>query len=390
MRICIDLSQAVYEGSGSGRYVMELVRELLRQDKENEYVLFGSAMRKRDVLKKIEQDLKGRYPSGKFDFKLYPFPPKLYEILWNTLAMVSIERFVGPIDIYHSSDWTEAPSSAKRVTTVHDLIPFLYPEYVHSRIREAHEKKWERIKKDVDSIIVDAAVTKKDIMERFSIADDKIVVIPLGCDSRFFSIGELVLGNGNLAEEINSKKVMSAYGLNAKSYLLAVGTLEPRKNIERLIQAYSQLEKSFKSKYPLVIVGKKAWAQELESSEGVIFTGYLEDSLLPYLYGNAYCFIMPSLYEGFGLPVLEAMACGVPVICSNRSSLPEIGGEDVHYIENPESVESIRLMLSHVLTSEPQELSLTAKNAYTRSRAFTWAKTAQRTLEVYKKLVKKD
>ncbi|MDQ3098565.1 MAG: glycosyltransferase family 4 protein [bacterium] len=387
MRICIDISQTVYEGTGSGRYVIELVNELLSQDLTNDYLLFGSAMQRFPELEQVISRIKSRGADTPFSTKLFRFPPKLYEILWNSLHIIPIESWIGEIDVYHSSDWVEAPSKAKRVTTVHDLIPFLYPEYVHPRIVAAHTHRWEIIRREIDSIIVDADVTKKDIIARFNIPESKITVIPLGCDSRFFSIGKLNTED-SLSSNAQSIQTLQTFGLTGRSYILSVGTLEPRKNISRLIEAYSLLDNDIKTKYPLVIVGKKAWIGEFDLPKGVIFTGYVDDIDLPYLYGNAKCFVMPSLYEGFGLPVLEAMASGTPVICSNRSSLPEIGGDDVHYIENPEEIESIRLVLYHVLTSDSQELAMVAKSAYTRAMGYSWQRTAHETLNVYSKLFK--
>lgn len=186
MRICIDISQAVYEGTGSGRYVIELVRGLLSQDAHNQYILFGSAMRRRSYLGKLADSFRSEFPKDKLNFKLFPFPPKFYEVIWNSMNIIPLETFTGPVDIYHSSDWVEASSKAKRVTTVHDLIPFLFPEHVHPRIRDAHEKRWSRIERDIDCIIVDAEVTKQDILKRFSVPSSKITVIPLACDERFF------------------------------------------------------------------------------------------------------------------------------------------------------------------------------------------------------------
>ncbi len=388
MRICIDISQAVYEGTGSGRYVLELVRGLLSQDKQNEYILFGSAMRRRSFLGKLADTFKADFPKEKLDFKLFPFPPKFYEVIWNSMNIIPLETFTGKVDVYHSSDWVEASSKAKRVTTVHDLIPFLFPDQVHPRIRDAHEKRWSRIEQDIDCIIVDAEVTKQDILHRFSVPASKITVIPLACDDRFFAVGKARV-DGTLAEQERTKKVLKNYGLSAQGYVLAVGTLEPRKNIARLIDAYGKLDETIRNKYPLVVVGKKSWSSELPQTKGVILTGYVDDADLPYLYANSRCYVMPSLYEGFGLPVLEAMASGAPVICSNRSSLPEIGGEEVHYIEDPLDVESIRVVLAHVLESDPEELLTVAKNAYARATQFSWKRTAQETLHVYNRLYEK-
>jgi glycosyltransferase involved in cell wall biosynthesis len=378
MRIGIDISQAVYEGTGSGRYVIELLRNLLAQDTKNRYVLFGSAMRRKNDLQELVQTFQG---NGRFEYKLFPFPPRFYEVLWNKLRSVRIEQFIGDVDIFHSSDWTQPPSKSKRITTVHDLIPFLFPEHVHPRIRKAHERRWKWIKSEIDHIIVDAEHTKNDIVKLFSIPPEKISVIPLGCDKKFFEIGAKNISGESLGNE--SDAIYKKYGVESKRYLLSVGTLEPRKNIRRLIEAHSKLSAAFRKKYPLLVVGKKAWDSEFTSNQNVHFTGYVPDEELPFLYGGAVCFVMPSFYEGFGFPVLEAMASATSVVSSNSSSLPEIGGADIHYIEDSHDVDSIRMSIEHVLNSSIEERLNEAKRAYSRAQNFTWEKTARDTMAVY-------
>jgi alpha-1,3-rhamnosyl/mannosyltransferase len=319
-----------------------------------------------------------------------PFPPKFFEYTWNSLHFPPIELYAGSLDVYHSSDWTQAPSKAFKVTTVHDVMPFLFPERFHERIIQAHKARWKWIQKEIDALIVDAEVTKQDIVRLFSLDPSRISVVPLGCDQRFFRVGAAKLGLqemfglGVSPTYFNAlPSVLKKYSLSADSYILAVGTLEPRKNIERLIAGFEKIDKGLQKQYPLVVVGKKAWAESLGKHEHVYFTGYVDDVDLPYVYGGAKMFVMPSLYEGFGLPVLEAMASATPVVCSNRSSLPEIGGDEVHYIEDAEDVESIRMILEHVLTSEESELAEVAKNAYNRAKQFSWERTARETLAVY-------
>ncbi|MDQ3239206.1 MAG: glycosyltransferase family 4 protein [bacterium] len=384
MKICIDISQAVYEGTGSGRYVIELVKNLLLIDPENEYVLFGSAMRKNQSLLAILDHFKSLDSNKKVSVKNFTYPPKFFEIIWNKFNILKIERFVGEVDIVHSSDWTQPPTRAVTVTTVHDLIPFLFEEYVHPRILKAHKARWKWIQNSNVYIIVDALSTKKDIIEKFAISDERIAVVPLACDERFFEFGEKNIKGLPIDDEINN--VLRKYNVNCKNYILSVGTLEPRKNIHKLIEAYSNLCEQTRSQYPLLIVGKKSWDGEIPNCEGVHFTGYISDDVLPLIYAGAKCFIMPSLYEGFGLPMLEAMASGTAVICSNNSSLIEIGGQDVHYIENPKSAESIRVVLEHVLQTEGSDNLIEINAAYLRARTFSWKRTAMETLDVYNRL----
>lgn len=364
MKIGIDVSQIAYEGTGSGRYVVELVKGLITiQPQLHEYILFGSARKRLSDLKRL---VGSEFASDRVRSALYPFPPRVFELIWNYAHLGNIEHFTGALDVYHSSDWTQAPSNACKVTTVHDLIPFLYPEFVHPRILNAHQARWKWIVKEVDQVIVDARCTKEDIINRFNFPAERISVIPLGVSDRFLNMGK----EKNVRSNFNGK------------YILAVGTLEPRKNIQRLIDAYATLDTEFKAAYPLMIVGKSAWSDELRIPDGCLvkFTGYVEDAKLPGLYADAKLFVMPSLYEGFGIPVLEAMASFTPVLASNRSSLPEIGGDSIMYIDDPEDHRCISDALTKAITNYPKEL---AAKAFERAQGFRWEITAKKTLEVY-------
>jgi glycosyltransferase involved in cell wall biosynthesis len=371
MKVAIDISQVAYEGTGSGRYVVELVKELVKKDVTLK--LFGSAFKRSDALKKFVSEVS---ISSNLSSSQYPFPPRFFEILWNDFHQAPIEWFTGEFDIYHSSDWTQAPSKGLKVTTVHDLIPFLFPEYVHPRIVSAHTARWKWIEREVDAIIVDAQSTKKDILNRFSINENSIYVVPLGVDERFLRSGS------NISNRLESGHVLNKFDLKSKSYILSVGTLEPRKNINRLVEAYIKLPQDLKSVYPLVIVGKKSWANEIDvpSNTKIIFTGFVEDNDLPFLYSEAKLFVMPSLYEGFGLPVLEAMACRTPVLASALSCLPEIGGDTISYFENSEDVDSISRDLAKAVLSYPVDY---VDLAYSKAKEMSWQRTAEETLKVY-------
>lgn len=372
MKIGIDISQTVYEGTGSARYVDRLVRGLATHPTNLELTLFGSALKKRRSLE--------IYKQLGANTKFFPFPPTFFEVLWNQMHTAPFEQFAGVVDIYHSSDWTQAPSRAKKVTTVHDLIPFLFPEYVHPRIKRAHQERWKWIVKEVDHLIVDAECTKQDVISMFQYPADQISVVPLGVEERFIQLGQI------RHESKLDTKVLDKYQLSLGGYLLAVGTMEPRKNLPRLIAAYAKLPAEIRSLYGLVVVGKKAWADEIEISEGinVRFTGYVEDEDLPYLYAGAKLFVMPSIYEGFGFPVLEAMASGTPVIASKLSSLPEVGGETIMYFENVEDDNQMAKDLETAILAYPGNLS---ELAFARAKNMNWEKTVEQTIGVYEKIM---
>lgn len=381
MNVGIDISQAVYEGTGSARYVINLLRGFaeIGAGADLELTLFGSAYKRRKFL--------DNYANLGKRTKYYPFPPKFFELLWNKLHVVNFEEFVGNVDIYHSSDWTQGPSKAKKVTTVHDLIPFLFPEFVHPRIRVAHQARWKWIQEEVDVVIVDAECTKKDIIKLFKLSEERIVVIPLGIEKRFLDQGAYKFNKNALQDQTLAMQqvVIEKYKLGKDRYILSVGTLEPRKNMQRLVEAYSHLDSEIRKEYPLVIVGKPAWMDQIAVPEGcdVRFTGYIDDDDLPYVYAGAKLFVMPSLYEGFGFPVLEAMACGTPVLAANAAALPEIGGDFIEYFRDASNIDQMTTDLGRCLVSYELEK---ASEARMRASEMTWTTTARKTLQLYKKM----
>jgi glycosyltransferase involved in cell wall biosynthesis len=381
MKVGIDISQTVYEGTGSARYVINLLRGFAELGAESglELTLFGSAYKRRKFL--------DRYAYLGKQARFYPFPPKFFELLWNKLHVVNFEEFAGKVDIYHASDWTQGPSKAKKVTTVHDLIPFLFPEFVHPRIRAAHQARWKWIQKEADVVIVDAECTKQDILGLFELSEERIAVIPLGIEKRFLDLGAYRFnGDSSRAQFLEvAQVVLEKYKLGAGKYILSVGTLEPRKNMRRLVEAYACLDSEIRNEYPLVIVGKPSWMDQIAVPEGcdVRFTGFIDDDDLPYMYVGAKLFVMPSLYEGFGFPVLEAMACGTPVLAAQVASLPEVGGDCVEYFVDALNSDQMIIDLRRCLENYSVQKLI---GAHMRASEMTWNVVARKTLQLYKKM----
>jgi len=225
------------------------------------------------------------------------------------------------------------PPEVKRVTIIHDITPILFPEMHNFTSQLLHQRLLPKVLKQADKIITNSNYTSEDVVKEFPFVKQKITSIPLGKASIFVPSP--------------SESVLAKHGIEAP-YFLFVGTIEPRKNLEVLLEAYEKFRKSTQKKYKLVIVGKRGWnVEELMEDiarspfwEDIIVLGYVERSELPAIYSSATIFVYPSLYEGFGLPVLEAMACGTPVLISNVSSLPEVGGKAAHYFD-PESVQEL-------------------------------------------------
>jgi glycosyltransferase involved in cell wall biosynthesis len=262
----------------------------------------------------------------------------------------------------------------KKVLSVHDLVSILYPKTMANYNRFVHNLFFKSSIKNADHIMTMSEFTKQSIINYFNIDKSKITVIYGGVNENFCPYGK---------EKVQA--VLMRYGLK-KPYILSVGTLEPRKNYSVLLQAFKNLN----TDYNLVIVGKEGWKAKsifntirtLQLENRINILGYIEINDLPYLYNGAELFVFPSIYEGFGLPVLEALACGVPTICSNASSLPEVGGYAVVYF-NPNSVDELHLKMQQVLDSNQLRESLKEKSII-QAKKFNWDITAQRSLAVLK------
>ncbi len=386
MRIGIDartiLSPEKSYAIGSGHYTYQLIRHLLKIDQKNEYVLFFDfRVREKDIKKFTQSNVKIKfYPFS--DYKKY-LPAMYSEILG--LATLQREK----LDVLHStSQFSRIPSGyrGKTVTTFNDLISFCAPQYLPSakKIRDKALTKF--MAKKTDKIIVSSNSLKNEMESCLGVSQDKIEIVPSGLDQRFF---EQPLGD--------SEKVLAKFGIE-KKYILFLGTLEPSKNITRLLQAFAKVKNNFKDKgqkfnYQLVLAGKKGWLaneylqiiDDLGLKKDVVFTGYvIGDELVP-LFRRAEFFVMPSLYEGFGLTVLEAFATQTASIISDIPSLAEIA-QGAAELVNPLDVDSIVAGMEKIMRDENYKNVLRQK-ALKVAQEFDWLKTAQKTLQVYQNLL---
>ncbi len=375
MKIGFDISALSLPRSGVGQYQVNLLKALLSADKENEYLLYGFNFRNRERFKQL------RFGAVRFELKISPVPQRLITGWWLSFPFPSLERVVGECDLYHVSELAIPPvKKAKRVAFVHDLTTFLYPQYHVRSNRFLHNRRFKHLN-SVDAILTNSEYTKKDITEHLGINPEKIHVTYLGADSAFRPMPKQEM-----------KHLLEPFKLN-KPYILFVGTLEPRKNIKNLIRAFNRLKLKRKIPHQLVLAGQDGWLcdeiyQEINNSPAradILRLGYVSDEDVPKLMNGADCFVYPSYYEGFGLPVLEAMQCGTPVITSNRSSLPEVGGEACFYIE-PESIESISEALYKVLSQDSLRKTMRV-SGIEQAKLFSWEKCAEVTLSVYKSIL---
>ncbi len=353
MKIAIDISQTIY-GTGVSEYTKNLVRNVLLADKKNSYLLFGGSLRRRE-------DLLNLFPEA----KIFPIPPAFADVLWNRLHIFPIEKLIGQVDVLHTSDWCEPPSSAFKVTTVHDLAPFLYPNLfprdVLRNIVEVHKRKLNWVRSESKRIIVPTLATKSDLV-KLGFNQDIIRVVPEGV-AQFFKRAQ--------GQEILA--VRRKYKIHGK-YVLGVG-MDPRKNTDRIIKSFELAAAGRDIK--MVFVGQPKYLK-VKISRNIRILGHVSQSDLVALYSGAEVLVYASLYEGFGLPILEAMACGCPVITSNVSSMAEVAGNAAILVD-PMSTDSIKEGIDKALRGAKSYV----EKGYKRAKEFSWQKAAGDTLKVY-------
>lgn len=353
MKIAIDVSAIIY-GTGVSVYTSRLVENLLKIDRKNNYILFGGSLRKRNELISFSKNLKGNFKT-----RFFYLPPTLADALANRFNLVSAEMLVGDINVYHSSDWAQFKSKAFKVTTVHDLAPILLPKQTHPKIVSTHKRRLKKVIKEADRIIVPSVSTKNDL-------------INLGANKNNIRVIHEALGRDftDITDE-DVKLVKKKFNLNG-NYSLSIGTAK-RKNLDNIIRAFEKASGDANLKHHVVVgAGKNS------DLRGVRFTGYISDREIMSLYKGASVLVYTSLYEGFGLPILEAYAAGVPVVTSNVSSMPEVAGSGAILV-NPQSVEDITEGIKKAIANKND---LRAKGKIQLAK-FSWEKAAHETLKVY-------
>jgi glycosyltransferase involved in cell wall biosynthesis len=311
-----------------------------------------------------------------------PLSDRALTILWHRLRLpLWVELATGSLDIFHSPDFVLPPvRRARTILTVHDLSFIRYPQCADANLRAYLNKVVPRSVHRADLVLADSHSTKDDLMELLAVEPARIEVVYPGVEERFHPIEDQTL----------LEQVRNRYNLPPR-FILGLGTLQPRKNFTRLIEAYSLLVIRYPSLH-LVIAGGKGWLYEeifatverLGLEEKVVFPGFVADEHLPALYNLADLFVFPSLYEGFGLPPLEAMACGTPVITSDASSLPEVVGQAGLMVEATD-VESLAEAMQRVLEDDALREGMIARGLE-QARKFTWGKAAAKLLSLYETL----
>ena len=377
-RILIDITAAVRQGAGIGRYARELTRAILSMFPQHRYTLFYAGP--------------VRFPptwahGPRVHLRAAPLPERGMVWLWHRLSLpLPVELFAGPADLIYSPDFLLPPTLLGRPTllTVHDLSFEIMPETLPEPLVAYLRRNVPRAVRRATHILADSESPRQDLVRLWGVPPERITVLYSGVEPRFRPV----------EDPERQAQVRARYGLGPWPFVLTVGTVQPRKNYPRLIEAFAILvrEGIFPQGH-LVIVGEQGWKAEgtfeaIRRSglmDRIHWLGFVADEDLPALYSAASAFVLVSRYEGFGLPALEAMACGTPVVASRTSSLPEVVG-DAGILVDPESVEEIAQGLRMVLTDPERRATLRAMGLE-RARRFTWEAAARRWHEVVERLL---
>lgn len=360
MKIGIDISQIIYEGTGVSRFTKGLVNSILNYDATNEWIFFFSSLRR-----KLNTKLENKILHKGHKLIKWKLPPALLSFFWNDLHafsksyMLHVASFKN-LDWFITSDWVEPPLPVKKATIVHDLVYLRYPETVDSKILATQKKRLSWVKKESKIIFADSQTTKDDLEDLLKIDSEKIYVNYPGVEVK-----------KPTKEQINL--ALKKYNLK-KPFILTVGKLEPRKNIRRLIESFIKLDKK---NLDLVIAGSEGWGKNTSikhlikvKEKSIRFLGYVDDLTLYSLYSSCLFFIYPSIWEGFGYPVVEAMKFGSPVATSNTSSLNEIA-KGAALLFDPFNISEIYQCINTLIHNEGLRIEL-GKKGQERSKMFTW------------------
>lgn len=374
MKIAIDLTAVPKSKAGVGIYLVNLIENLQKLDDRNQYYLI------------IQDDDLGSFKLEKSNFEYIPVKSKYlrnvpFRLIWEQLILpFKLKKL--KVDLLHSPHYTMPYMKfAKNVVTFHDMNFFIIPEmHTFAKRKLVNLYIWLTLRM-ANGIIAVSKVVAEDTKRIFKVKNKDIFVAELGVDKPFFEDSD--------ADE----EILKSYGINGE-YFLYVGTIEPRKNLVRVFTAYNNLPEEIKNRYKFVVCGSKGWMYDdvfkyVENNglkDRVIFTGPVSHTHLPSVYKGAKLFIYASLYEGFGIPVLEAMASGIPCITSNISNMNEVAG-DACYKINPYEEKQIRDAIIELLENDKLYNELKIRGIK-RAQSYTWSECARKTLEAYKSLLR--
>ncbi len=377
MRVGIDVTALLY-GRGVSRYTSNLVRSLLSYT-PTELSLYGSSLRGKHQLEHEIKALLKSVPrlAHPPSVTLQSYPPSVQHVLWNVLHQNKILKAMPKIEVFHSWDWLQPPDThLPLISTIHDLAILKFPETAHPNIVKMHRLAWKRLKDAQAHVIAISRSTRQDVIELLQFDPKRVHVVHEALPQEFISLSQKVTEERQLALKEKLKL--------ERPFILFVGTREPRKNIARLIDAWLPLAKD----YELVIAGLSGWDESDKQARQVNnphlrFLGRVTDEELAVLYSEAEVFAYPSLYEGFGLPILEAFHYGTPVLTSQDSSMVEVAGNAAQLVD-PQSVESIQDGLQHLLNEPVADQQRRLQKMIIRLQMFDWQRVAQETAAIYR------
>ena len=380
-RIGIDVTSALSQGGGIGRYTRELVRALVAQDSQYQFRLFSA---------KISSPYPVTEPlpaaTNRVTHHMAPLSERwLYRIWYRARLPLPVQWVTGQLDLFHSPDFVLPPVSdgIPTLLTIHDLSFIHYPDVFPPPLIVYLNRVVPWSVKRASHLLADSKATKEDLCAIWHVPAEKVTVLYSGVSDFFRPV----------VDEQVLTSMRQKYSLG-KPYILAVGTVQPRKNYQMLIRAFRVVAEQLPMQ--LVIAGGQGWMEEemlaevrrQKLEERVSFIGFVDDNDLPAVYSAAALLAFPSIYEGFGLPILEAMACGTPALISNASCLPEVGGAAAVQLSPFDEPGWSRAMIS--LLGDKQKLAEMSAAGIMQAQRFSWDKAAKQLLEIYHRLTNRQ
>ena len=376
MKIIISTDSIKFPVTGIGRYALELINNL-KANPEIDAMKYLSGFKVVDDLPALVNTPSISASKLKKQLRNSRLVSDIYRLTVPALKSYALKSYTDYI--FHSPNYYIPPGHKKSCTTFHDLSIFHFPEYhpkgrVHLMKKELHSSV-SRAK----ILLTDSNFTKNEVSDFFNFDPERIVVAPLASSGDFLP-----------RKENQCQQVLERYGLAYGQFTFFAGTIEPRKNIKNLLLAYQKLPLEMSLRFPLVISGYQGWESEelhrlfdIGSQRGWIkYLGYTDQQSLSVLFSACRAFLFPSRYEGFGLPVLEAMAAGTPVITSNVSSLPEVAG-DAGLMVDPDDVDQLAQYISDIILNDPLRAELIDRG-FLQNAKFSWVNCARETIKAYK------
>ena len=387
MKVILNIEAVRFPLTGIGRYTYELGKALQAQPDITQLRFFASGrfvpglpdMNAGNNADVVGDTTTVRLNAVKRWVQQNPLALRVYQQLSGLLRTNGLK---GSEDcIYHGPNFFLPKFAGPKVATFHDLSPFTWAHCHEPAKVQYLQKELSNTLRCADRLITDSEFTRQELAAFSGISADRIHAVPLAAAAEFYP---------QPAQEL--QPLLQKYGLTYQGYTLFVGTIEPRKNIATLLQAYEQLPMSVRQRWPLILTGYEGWnsadihtrMQRAGQQGWCKYLGYLPAHELPGIFSGARLFAFPSHYEGFGLPVLEALSSGVPVVCSNSSSLPEVAG-GVALLHTPEDVDALRQYLLQGLEDESWRIQAVT-NGLAHAEKFSWQRCAAETVQVYNKL----